>query len=141
MSVSRWRLRPLTRKPLEAAGTTLSAESCTDSHIRVDTRFIGALENAADGAIEAGKLQEARSLIDESERLALENFGSESVSHGHILAVRGRLNIHLINYDRALSDLEHAILIYGSKHPETRKDIPILNGIMAVTDSEPPQHM
>jgi tetratricopeptide (TPR) repeat protein len=150
-----------------------------EGHEAVDSRFIEALEGAADSAIEAGELRQAKSLINEGEQLAREYFGSRSISYGHMLAVRGRLGLHLGDLGAALEDLEGAVnifyeapeserynlpaplvhlaqvaldlgdhakaqraiteayeidlSIYGPDHPETQKDVMIMNGIMALT--------
>lgn len=79
---------------------------------RPDARDVTMLDQAADSAIEADKLDEADALIAEAERMGRAEFGDDSLVYARVLATRGRLRLHKQEYQNALSDLEYAAAMF-----------------------------
>lgn len=91
---------------------------------RPDSRYLDALTNAADGAIEAGELTHADELLAKAQGLACDQFGAGSEVHARVLAVRGRLRLHQGMRREALADLRQACNTFRKKSGVARPELP-----------------
>jgi tetratricopeptide (TPR) repeat protein len=91
---------------------------------RPDVRNIRILGGAADAAIEAGKLDEADTVITEAEGVARAEFGVDSLVYAHVLATRGRLRFVKKEYEEALPDLERAATMLRNGSPVDHLKLP-----------------
>jgi tetratricopeptide (TPR) repeat protein len=91
---------------------------------RPDIQDVRILVSAADGAIEANKLDEAASVISEAERVTRTEFGVDSNVYASVLGTRGRLELLKHEYKMALRDLERAAAVLRGGTPLDRLKLP-----------------